>query len=79
MCDRYSDEYGYICSDCFAELVRLGPTHNIEHFMTGEPLKGVDEDTSRQYFDEIFPDCDTPETATATRTLSGDPWPRGAA
>ena len=33
MCDRYSHHYGYICSECFKELVRSGPETNIESFM----------------------------------------------
>ena len=33
MCDRYSHRYGYICDDCFKELVRMGPTIEIEDFM----------------------------------------------
>lgn len=33
MCDRYSSEYGYICHECFDELVRSGPTTNIHDFM----------------------------------------------
>jgi len=34
MCDRYSTEYGYICDECFEELVRRGPEANIEEFMS---------------------------------------------
>lgn len=32
MCDRYSSQYGYICDECFKELIALG-TWNIEYFM----------------------------------------------
>ena len=33
MCDRYSPKYGYICYECFDELVSLGADANIGHFM----------------------------------------------
>jgi hypothetical protein len=33
MCDRHSSDYGYICNDCFNELVGLGHSVNIEEFM----------------------------------------------
>ena len=33
MCDRVSREYGYICNECFKELVFTGPETNIESFM----------------------------------------------
>ena len=33
MCDRYSTKYGYICDECFEELVRLGIHANIQEFM----------------------------------------------
>jgi len=33
MCDRYSHTYGYICNDCFKELLRLGINSDIRDFM----------------------------------------------
>ena len=33
MCERHSCEYGYICDECFDELVRTGPTTDISVFM----------------------------------------------
>lgn len=33
MCDRYSPDHGYICNDCFEELVCLGPEANVTNFM----------------------------------------------
>lgn len=33
MCDRLSHEHGYICNDCFEELVATGPTTDIAEFM----------------------------------------------
>lgn len=41
MCNHYSHRYGYICDDCFNELVeyckRKGVTHgNVKEFMNSE-------------------------------------------
>ena len=36
MCDRLSHKYGYICNECFDELVLLGAGANIEKFMGTE-------------------------------------------
>lgn len=33
MCDRYSNLHGYICDECFRELVRSGPMTDICDFM----------------------------------------------
>lgn len=35
LCDRYSSDFGYICSDCFDELVQLGEVRveRVEAFM----------------------------------------------
>ena len=33
MCDRYSSTYGYICNECFDELMILGVDTNVEDFM----------------------------------------------
>ncbi len=33
LCDRYSCEYGYICTKCFEELVREGVRTNVGKFM----------------------------------------------
>jgi len=35
MCDRYSYHYGYICNDCFDEL--MNSTLGIETFMLTRP------------------------------------------
>lgn len=34
MCDRYSHKYGYICDECYDEMVESGET--IEDFMQSE-------------------------------------------
>lgn len=36
MCDRYSDKYGYICDECFEELLRQLPYISISDFMDTE-------------------------------------------
>ena len=51
MCDRLSSEYGYLCYDCFHELVNLGVSANIELFMASKP---VNIDASYAYYNEIF-------------------------
>lgn len=38
MCDRLSHEYGYICNDCFDELVSLGATVDIYKFMHNDTM-----------------------------------------
>ena len=54
MCDRYSPTFGYICDDCFDELVKLGPETNIGNFMNTP--KGSIELTidSYEYFNDEF-------------------------
>ena len=55
MCDRYSHEYGYICNECFEELVNLGPQANIGAFMDSDKDKGTfDERASYEYFSQKF-------------------------
>lgn len=36
MCDRYSSHYGYLCWQCFNELISLGPEANVSSFMKTE-------------------------------------------
>lgn len=52
MSERYSYEYGYLCSDCFEELVQKD-YRNIKSFLGTEPDN--DEDARRAYYGEIFP------------------------
>ena len=52
MCDRYSHDYGYICSDCYWDLTE-SCTLDVQRFMdTPKPktAPGVTVD-----YDEIFP------------------------
>lgn len=49
MCDLLSHKYGYICSDCFKELVNSGAETNIKEFMDTEPCRGKDEGALERY------------------------------
>jgi hypothetical protein len=54
MCDRYSPVYGYICSECFEELVSSGPETNIPRFM--QTVKASNNvDAARARFEIEFP------------------------
>uniref|UniRef100_A0A6M3LGJ1 Uncharacterized protein n=1 Tax=viral metagenome TaxID=1070528 RepID=A0A6M3LGJ1_9ZZZZ len=58
--DRYSSKYGYICHECFEELVQLGPTTDIKSFMdsvkieTDDKLKRQAEDRFDAEFEITF-------------------------
>jgi len=56
MCDRISDErQEYICQECFDELVHLGPSADLDEFMTSRPRRvAVNISLSRAYFNQIF-------------------------
>lgn len=56
MCDRHSYEHGYICSECFEELVNLGPQANISAFLDTdkENKDNFDLRSSYEYFDKVF-------------------------
>lgn len=56
-CDRHSPEYGYICGECFEELVSMGPTANIEAFMDS-PKPATREDEARARYEAAFPRTD---------------------
>lgn len=53
MCDRHSHEFGYICNDCFDELVKSGPTTDIAQFMGQKPRK-VNTDAALARFNVEF-------------------------
>jgi hypothetical protein len=54
MCDRYSSRYGYLCGDCFAELVDKGDDVDIDDFLHSEPSKRKDKpDTFKKWDDEF--------------------------
>ena len=54
MCDRISDLYGYICYDCFEELVGLGAETNISDFMR-TVKRPHNEEAARARFGIEFP------------------------
>jgi len=54
MCDRYSTRYGYICSDCFKELVKLGVDTDIEEFMGSDVPRDYRIVDDYEYFNRIF-------------------------
>ena len=54
LCDRYSSTYGYICWECFDELVSLGPKTDIESFMNSVK-RPKQKDISFLIFNEEFP------------------------
>ena len=56
MCYRYSHDYGYICDDCFDELVSLGINADIRQFMDSDkiPQKPDLSKMTYEYFDSIF-------------------------
>lgn len=54
MCERHSSEYGYICEDCFDELVKTGATTNIEKFLDMEKKKSVDLGEAKARYNYVF-------------------------
>lgn len=54
MSDRYSPEYGYLCYECFEELVASGVDTDIEAFMRAGKRTNKKE-AAEAYFNEIFP------------------------
>jgi hypothetical protein len=38
LCSRLSQKHGYICHECFQELVATGPTTDIETFLNTRKL-----------------------------------------
>ena len=56
MCDRYSPDYGYICDECFDELVSRGIDTDIAEFMASDvPLGHAPREIDvRNHFDKMF-------------------------
>jgi hypothetical protein len=54
MCDRYGSGYGYICDECFEELLSLGVGADIAAFMVTDVNRGRDPDAVYAYFNAIF-------------------------
>lgn len=56
MCDRHSWKYGYLCEECFDELVNRGTSVDLEEFMGSEPRRCRDEiPNAYDKWDEEFP------------------------
>ena len=55
MCDKLSDEFGYICDECFEELVNKGFGTNVQEFMDSPKLKySLYKGLTRDFFNQIF-------------------------
>ena len=54
-CNRLSSEFGYICDECFEELVESGPTTNIDHFLA--TIKRNLSEMGYEVYDIEFPKC----------------------
>ena len=56
MCNRYHTQYGYLCEDCFEELVSRGVGQNISNFLDEEKEDQLNNhEAARKYFETIFP------------------------
>jgi hypothetical protein len=55
MCRRYAPGLGYICEECFEELVTAGVGTDIRAFMSTPVPVCRDADADRAYFERIFP------------------------
>lgn len=56
MCNMFSSDHGYICSDCFDELVNKGVKTDIDEFMGTEKIGSSSDENDRSlvYFKSIF-------------------------
>jgi len=57
MCNRLSDTHGYICNDCFSELVALGVRTDVHEFMASH-VDRADPIATHEYFATLFPETD---------------------
>lgn len=53
-CMRYSKRYGYICQECFDDLVKSGPMTEIFKFMTSPKPKPTDIGESKARYNYVF-------------------------
>lgn len=54
--DRYSDCHGYICNECFSELVLKRDSISVEEFMKSEkPNESPKDMDFYEFYGEIFP------------------------
>lgn len=58
MCDKYSSRFGYICYECFDELVNLGIHEDVESFMNTRKKEETYDNIidPYEYFNNIFSD-----------------------
>lgn len=57
MCNRYSCLHGFICEECFEELVRSGAEMNVAQFMdTSKKTLHNSEEAARARFNVEFPE-----------------------
>ena len=49
-CERYSKTHGYICNDCFDELVNSGATTNITTFMNTSKEDSVEKEGYEPFY-----------------------------
>lgn len=55
LCECYSPEHGYICGECFEELVQRGPQADIGEFMRTQKPPENSEKAARARFEVEFP------------------------
>ena len=57
MCDRYSYAFGYICNECYKELVENGIGVDIEVFLDTEKKEfyEINTDVAEKIYDSLFP------------------------
>jgi hypothetical protein len=54
LCDRYSSKFGYICNECFEELV-ASKTLDVAAFMKTDPDTELPS-FHRDWYEDIFPE-----------------------
>lgn len=58
LCARWSPTFGYICSDCFEELVDEGIETDIPAFMSATKGTSPTSADTFAWFDSVFEDFD---------------------
>ena len=56
ICDRYSEEFGYICNECMNELIELGSATDVRTFMDSPKGKPVIVNTQSKVFRNLSPE-----------------------
>lgn len=55
MCNRYSSKFGYICNECFEELVKVYPFITITDFMnTPKGKENIEPPDYRESLNDVF-------------------------